>query len=164
MSALSATPPRRTWRARLGTRRLTFGLVALALGAAYPVWVLGTVYATVLDSGLPGGRHGPQDAYRHSLASALVAYTVSPRCVAWVTQIMEGGDPHDPFHAMDAHNNRFGARIGAEAGSLAEVHAGIRAAVDAGAQVDFAGARSALREDRPQLVWMPRRYWEKRLY
>jgi hypothetical protein len=30
--------------------------------------------------------------------------------------------------------------------------------------VDFAGARSALREDRPQLIWMPRRYWEKRLY
>ena len=47
--------------------------------AAYPAFVLGTVYAQWFRADLPGGRNGPSDAYRHSLASATVVWPPRPR-------------------------------------------------------------------------------------
>jgi hypothetical protein len=139
-------------------------VLAAAVLAAYPVFVLGQVYAVTLRSDLPGGRHGPKDAYRHSLASAIVAYTGSPRWVAWVTAVMEptdnaSGHARDTVrsasHAMDAHNNRLGARIGAQAESWHQMHAAVRAAVEAGGvQVD----------DENRITWLPPEKWRERLY
>ena len=128
---------------------------ALAL-AAYPAFVLGTTYTLVLRSDLPGGRHGPQDAYRHSLASAIVAYTGTPRWVAWVTMVMEDDNGRgEASRAMDAHNNRIGARIGAEARSWSEMRANIDAAVAAGA-VDA--------DDPDRITWLPPARWRDHLY
>ncbi len=87
-------------------KRLHWPLSFALLVAVYPAFVLGTTYAHWLSADLPGGRHGPSDAYRHSLVSATVAYTGSPRWVDWVTAVMENGGRGDAARTMDAHNNR----------------------------------------------------------
>lgn len=136
-------------------RRSRRWFVFAALAGAYPAFVLGTVYATTLRSDLPGGRHGPKDAYRHSLASATVAYTGSPRWVEWVTAVMEDGGRGDAARAMDAHNNRLGARIGARADSWTQMRADVLAAVQAG---------GAMVEDDDRITWLPPERWQDRFY
>ncbi|MCC8535921.1 hypothetical protein ACDH70_02265 [Xanthomonas axonopodis pv. poinsettiicola] len=147
MKAALALPSRsRRWRVIV--------LAALVL-AAYPAFVLIAVYAQWLGAGLAGGRNGPADAYRHSLASAIVAYTLSPRCVDLVTAMMERGGQGNASRAMDAHNNAIGARIGAAAPSWAAMQREVRAAVDHGA-ID---ARSP-----DQITWRAPAAWQDRLY
>jgi hypothetical protein len=130
-------------------------LLAAMVAGAYPAFVLGTVYATTIRSDLPGGRHGPKDAYRHALASAIVAYTGSPRWVEWVTAVMEGDGSSNAARAMDTHNNRLGARIGAEAHSWKQMQAAVRAAVEAGGVAN---------EDDNRITWLPPERWQERLY
>lgn len=144
------------WRANPAVgrwwRRIT---LAVALLAIYPAFVLGAVYAQCLGSDLPGGRDGPGDAYRHTLASAIVAYTSSPRCVYWVTRVMERDAGQRPDRAMDAHNNRIGARIGASAESWSSMQQAVLAAINNGT-VD---ARSP-----DQITWRAPDAWRERLY
>ncbi|WP_223620151.1 hypothetical protein [Lysobacter sp. ESA13C] len=148
MSAAPAQPPRRRrWCLR--------ALAVLAALAAYPAFVMIAVYAQWFAAALPGGRNGPADAYRHSLASAIVAYTLSPRCVDWVTAVMERGGQGNPSRAMDAHNNRIGARLGAAAPTWTAMQREVRAAVDHGA-ID---ARSP-----EQITWRAPDAWQDRLY
>lgn len=146
-----APVPSRTTRNRW-LRRL---LVVAVLLAVYPAFVFGTVYLATLRSDLPGGRHGPKDAYRHALASATVAFTGSPRWVDWVTAVMEHGEGGDAANAMDRHNNRIGERIGADAGSWTRMQAKVRAAVQAGG-IDV--------EDDNRITWLPPEQWQDRLY
>ena len=73
-------------RTRHWLRRLA--LLALVL-ATYPTFVLTYTWSHVLQSPLPGGRHGPLDAYRHTLASAVVAYTFDARAIDLVNGVME---------------------------------------------------------------------------
>jgi hypothetical protein len=147
VKAVAAKPARR----RLGRRLFLAGAV---LGA-YPAFVLVATYTHFFSAGLPGGRNGPADAYRHSLASAVVAYTLSPRCVDWVTAVMERGGEGHPARAMDAHNNRLGARIGATADSWDAMQQAVLAAVKNGA-ID---ARSP-----DQITWRAPSAWQDRLY
>lgn len=146
---MSPTPPRRRRRVRQ--------LLALALLlGAYPTFVLGSVYSHWLAAGLPGGRHGPADAYRHALASATVAYTGSPQWVEWTTFVMEErGETSTAARAMDAHNNRVGARIGANASSWDAMQADVLAAVQRGRE----GTASP-----DQITWLPRATWRERPY
>ena len=142
-------------RATARRRWLRRGVLAFVLVAVYPAFVLGTVFATVIPSDLPGGENGPKDAYRHTLASATVAYTGSPRWVEWVTRIMEHGDGGNAANAMDRHNNRIGERIGAEATSWAQMRANVYAAVQAGG-IDV--------DDDNRITWLPPDRWQDRLY
>ncbi len=128
-------------------------LWVLAVLLAYPLALVGATYAITLSSGLPGGSHGPCDAYRHALASAFVAYTLSPNCVEWVTDCMEGEDP-EASHVMDAHNNRVGIRVAASATSLADLIGKVRRAVERGAEI----APRTL-SDRRRIVWLPEEEW-----
>jgi hypothetical protein len=130
-------------------------LAAVALAGAYPAFVLGATYWHFFQADLPGGRNGPADAYRHSLASAIVAYTLSPRCVDWVTAVMERGGAGNPSRAMDAHNNRLGARIGATAASWNAMQQAVLAAVEHGA-ID---TRSP-----DKITWLAPGAWRERLY
>ena len=139
---------------RPGRRIRVVAATGLVL-AAYPAFVLGTVYAHWFRMDFPGGRNGPSDAYRHTLASATVAYTTSPRLVALVTHVMERDGQGSPMRAMDAHNNRIGAQIGATARSWSEMQARVRAAIDAG-QVQAT--------DADKITWLPRERWLDRLY
>ena len=142
---------------RAGARRrwLRRVLLAAIVAGVYPACVLGSVYAIVLRSDFPGGHNGPKDAYRHSLASATVAYTASPRLVEWVTRFMEHGDGGDAANAMDRHNNRIGAAIGARAESWEQMRTDVLAAVKAGG-VDIA--------DDHRITWLPPDHWRERLY
>jgi hypothetical protein len=147
VSARDAKPKtRRPWR-----RVLTLGAV---LGV-YPLFVMAATYTKFFEADLPGGRNGPADAYRHSLASAIVAYTLSPRCVDWVTAVMERDGEGSAARAMDAHNNRLGARIGATAASWNAMQQAVLAAVKNGA-ID---ARSP-----EQITWLAPSAWQERLY
>jgi hypothetical protein len=129
-------------------------VVAVLLGA-YPAFVMAATYMQFFAADMPGGRNGPADAYRHSLASAIVAYTLSPRCVDWVTAVMERGGEGNVARAMDAHNNRLGARIGATADSWSAMQQAVLAAVNNGA-ID---ARSP-----DQITWRAPGAWQDRLY
>jgi len=135
---------------RRNRRRWLLLAAALALAAAYPLAVLAYVYWHSLTIGLPGGRHGPQDAYRHALASAVVAYTASPRVVHWLTEVMESDD--SAGSQMDRHNNAIGAAIGAAADSFAAIRPQVEARVRAG-RVNAT--------DPQQITWLPPRQWRR---
>ena len=139
-------------RKRRPWRRLA---LCAAVLAAYPAFVLASVYAHWFAADLPGGRNGPGDAYRHALASATVAYTSSPRLVDWATWVMEGDGSRGSSRAMDVHNNRLGARIGSTAPSWEAMQSAVLAAVHAG-RVDADRAET--------ITWLPRERWQNRTY
>ena len=103
-------------RTRHWLRRLA--LLALVL-ATYPTFVLTYTWSHVLQSPLPGGRHGPLDAYRHTLASAVVAYTFDARAIDLVNGVMERRGRRS--NAMDIHNNLIGAGIGSRAARFSDI-------------------------------------------
>lgn len=146
-AAPGRVPSRRRWLRR--------ALLLATLPALYPAFVLGTVYWATSHSDLPGGRHGPKDAYRHSLASATVAFTGAARWVDWVTVVMEGNGRGDAARAMDVRNNRIGARIGAHAASWKEMNAAVLQAVQAG---------GVAVEDEDRITWLPPERWQDRWY
>jgi hypothetical protein len=125
-------------------------LVACGLLSIYPLALLSYVYGHTLTSGLPGGRHGPQDAYRHTLASAVVAWSLSPRAAALVTRVMES-DP-EPGSRMDRHNNAIGAEIGASVESFSGLRPRVLARVQAG-RINAT--------DAGQVTWLPPREWRE---
>ena len=123
-------------------------LCALLLMCAYPAFVLGYTWSHVARSNLSGGRCGPLDAYRHTLASAALAFTLSPKVVEWVTRVMEHGGSDS--NLMDEHNNQIGARIGSRAHSFGEIERLVHAQVLRG----VVNAR-----DPGQVTWLPRERW-----
>ena len=74
-------------------------------------------YITAHQTGLPGRRGGPQDAFRHIYASAVVSKYLSPKVIELVTNICERDD-NDPHDIMDRHNNKIGVLIGKNSDSL----------------------------------------------
>lgn len=129
-------------------RRLLAAAVAGLLIAFFWTLLLSPFYVAAFRTGLPGMRGGPQDAFRHTLASAFAARYVSPGFVDWVTAATELGDS---AHArMDRHNNRIGRDIGAAGGSPRELHRRVLERVAAG------------REDSGDpgvTTWLPERRW-----
>ncbi|MFN0129084.1 MAG: hypothetical protein ACKV19_20625 [Verrucomicrobiales bacterium] len=126
-------------------RRLAVLVVVVGL---YPLFVLGYTWYHVLRSDLEGGRHGPLDAYRHALASAVVSYTLDARAVTLVTAVFESRGKDS--NRMDSHNNHIGARIGSAAASLAELESAVRGRV-------LAGTVHSSAPD--QITWLPRERW-----
>jgi hypothetical protein len=110
--------------------------------------VLFYTWSCVFRSDFEGGRHGQLDAYRHALASAVVAYTLDERAVNLTTKLMEfkGKDSS----RMDRHNNLIGAQIGAQTKSFQELEPSVRKAVLDGA-VNSTNAN--------QITWLPKAKW-----
>ena len=123
-------------------------LTAILLVSAYPAFVFGYTWSHVARSNLPGGRHGPLDAYRHTLASAVVAFTLSPRATEWATSAMERGSKD--ANLMDRRNNEIGAAIGLRAHSFGEIEPVVQAEVLRGA----VNSRNAV-----QVTWLPPERW-----
>lgn len=129
---------------------LFYSLLPTLLLSAYPVFILGYTWFNVAHCDLPGGRNGPLDAYRHTLASASVSYTIGPWAVDLVTNIMEYSGKRSTI--MDRHNNRIGAEIGTRATSFAELEPLVRQQVLAGG-VDVTESR--------RTTWLPKEDWEE---
>lgn len=119
--------------------------------ATYPTFVLGYTWIKVAQSDLPGGRHGPLDAYRHTLASAIVSYTLNEGVVERVSGVME----HQEIatHRMDRHNNRIGASIGSKAKSFWEIEPAVAKRVAKG---------KLMARDSDQSTWLPKAMWGDR--
>lgn len=132
-------------------RRWRTGLVLIGmLLTAYPAFVLTYTWSHVLQSPLPGGRHGPLDAYRHTLASAVVAYTLDARAVGLVNGVMERRGRRS--NAMDIHNNLIGARIGARAMRFSDIEPMVARSVASGS-IDAAST--------DQTTWLPQSDWKE---
>ena len=114
----------------------------------YPALVLGYTWSCVLQSDFRGGRHGPLDAYRHALASSVVAYTLKESAVDLITVLFESKGKAS--NRMDGHNNRIGARLGAHADSFRELEPSVRELVSNGA-VDAVNPG--------QITWLPENKW-----
>jgi hypothetical protein len=117
---------------------------------SYPAAVLAFTWGHVFSSDLLGGRHGPLDAYRHTLASAFVSYTLHPQAVQWVTQLMEGNEKRSSI--MDRHNNANGARIGGSVQSISEIEPAVWASI-AGGQINSTNPQ--------QSTWLPKEDWRQ---
>jgi hypothetical protein len=109
------------------------------------------VWTHCFQSDLAGGKNGPLDAYRHTLASATVAYTLSPAAVDWVTAAFE--DQATPAGSMDAHNNAIGAALGARAAHFGDIAAMVSQQVQNGAE------NTAI---ATQTTWLAKRQWDER--
>ena len=130
-------------------RNWQLGILAILLVVmAYPACVLGYTWVKVLRSPLPGGRDGPLDAYRHTLASALVAYSAGPAAVDLATQLLEFRDKSSS--RMDRHNNHIGAVIGSHVARFADLEPTVRAQV-------LRGDVNATNTD--QITWLPAAFW-----
>ena len=134
-------------------RRTSFALRIIAVTLvvlAYPAFILGYTWSYVARADLPGGRAGPLDAYRHTLASAAVAFTLSPRVVEWTTWAMERSDSAE--NLMDRHNNQIGAVIGSNARRLSDIEPTVHSQV-------LHGTVNAT--DRLQVTWLPPQRWRR---
>jgi hypothetical protein len=123
-------------------------IAVVLLASAYPAFVLGYTWSHVVRSNLSGGRHGPLDAYRHTLASAVVGFTLGPHAVEWATWAMESAGKDT--NRMDRHNNLIGAGIGASVRSFSEIEPAVHAQV-------LRGAVNA--PDPGQVTWLPPERW-----
>jgi hypothetical protein len=123
-------------------------LVFIFILSLYPLFVLGYTFSHVYRSDLPGGRHGPLDAYRHALASAVVSYTMHEKAVHLITSIMERAGKAS--NQMDRHNNHLGAKIGAQSSSFHELEPTVRQHVKNGA---------IYTSNREQITWLPKEKW-----
>ncbi|MGV3772712.1 MAG: hypothetical protein ACO1QB_07415 [Verrucomicrobiales bacterium] len=126
---------------------LRVGVFLLVL-SLYPLFVLIYTWSCVYRSDFQGGRHGPLDAYRHALASAVVSYTLHERAVDLVTRLMESGGKDS--NVMDARNNRIGAQIVGEVKSFAELEPAVRRFV-------LNGRENSM--DTNQVTWLPKDRW-----
>lgn len=136
-------------RRHVKLRRILLAIVGVGFFlSAYPAFVLGYTWSHVANASFPGGRHGPLDAYRHTLASAVVAFTLSPRVVDCVTLAMESNAKRSS--AMDRHNNRIGATVGSQARSFADLQPAVHALVQQG---------TVEATDPSQITWLPPVDW-----
>lgn len=92
-------------------------LVLFAVAVTLTLLQIIFFYLIAMNTGLPGRRGGPQDAFKHTYACAVVAKYISPRVVMLVTRLSER-DSKSPHDTMDIHNNMNGIRIGLTSASL----------------------------------------------
>lgn len=131
-------------------RVLIASVLVLTLLALYPAFVLCYTWTHVAHSDFEGGRHGPLDAYRHTLASAIVSYTLDECVVDWISRVMEGKGRES--NLMDIHNNRIGASIGTSASSFSEIEPMVTKCI-------LNGAENSSSLD--QITWLPKETWRK---
>ncbi len=126
-------------------RRLCVLAVVLSI---YPLCVLTYTWSCVLRSDFTGGRHGPLDAYRHALASAVVSYSLGEWGVDLMTRLMESKGKDS--NLMDSHNNRIGTQIGTHSKSFKELEPSVR---------QFVSDGTVNATDANQITWLPEEKW-----
>jgi hypothetical protein len=122
--------------------------IIAAVLSIYPASVLTFTYIHVFKSDFEGGRHGKLDAYRHTLASATISYTIGEWAVSFATNIMEFGSKES--NKMDRHNNRLGGKIGSTVQSFSELEPAVRKSIEGG---------TVMSSDPDQSTWLPPEKW-----
>jgi hypothetical protein len=87
-------------------------------------------------------------SHRHTLASAVVSYTIGQTSVEITTSLMESKARES--NQMDRHNNRIGSDIGASAKSFHEIEPTVRQCISQGT----VHSRAA-----EQITWLPPAKW-----
>ena len=132
-------------------RLIIIAVIFIALGS-YPSFVIGYTWLNVYKSDFKGGKHGPLDAYRHTLASAVVTYTTNEYAVKLATNIMERNDKNS--NKMDIHNNNIGIQIGKNAKSFYDLKPEVHQSVSKG----------TVNTNNPnQTTWLPEKEWHEGL-
>ena len=134
-------------------------LLAILLPFLYSAFVLSFVWWHCYFSQFKGGKNGQLDAYRHTLASALVAYTTSPKVVFLVTALMERKNKAP--NIMDRHNNAIGGQIGARIPNRADSLKLKALESDVKMHV-LQGAINT--PNSTQITWLPVQYWRESLW
>jgi hypothetical protein len=137
-------------RVRITKKRV---LWLILLPIIYAVFVLSYVWWQCFTSPLLGGKNGQLDAYRHTLASAVVAYTTSHKIVNLVTMVMERKGTE--ANLMDRHNNAIGAQIGSKAASFSVLKPAVILQISQGT----INATNAT-----QTTWLAQPYWSENLF
>ncbi len=112
----------------------------------FPVIFLIYFYISAMQTGLPGRRGGPQDAFRHSYASAVVARYTHSNVVKILTNILESNS-EDSYDLMDRHNNAIGAKIGS---SDLPIYETLLNKIKQGSVSAY---------DKNTLMWLPSDHW-----
>lgn len=121
------------------------GILGLcSLSILLPVWI------HVASVSFSGGKNGPLDAYRHTLASAYLAHAVGPSAVSIVTFLMES--PSKADGVMDMHNNAIGATIGAKAASFSTIEPIVWDRIHTGSQHP---------KGPEQVLWLEEKLWSE---
>lgn len=128
-------------------------IACVCLAALYTTFVLSYVWWHCYQSPFIGGKNGQLDAYRHTLASAVVAYTSTPKFVKIVTFCME--NENHPANLMDQHNNKIGAKIGVNAVSFSTLPKLVNAQI-------MQGKVNAPKPN--QTTWLPEKKWAESLF
>lgn len=125
-------------------------IIIASLIIVLPLLQLLYFYSIAMNTGLPGRRGGPQDAFRHTYACAVVTKYISPKVVMFVTQVSER-NKESPFDQMDMHNNMIGLKIGLSSKNLYQA---VKQAVAEG-QINA--------QDSEQITWLPENKWSNGL-
>lgn len=92
-------------------------LLILFIVILIPVIIILYLYWLSMNTGLPGRRGGPQDAFRHTYSTAMASRYISPGFVKAFTEFTEP-DINSPYDKMDRHNNNIGSQLGQQDGDL----------------------------------------------
>ncbi|MGB0663483.1 MAG: DUF6973 domain-containing protein [Pontibacterium sp.] len=135
---------------RLSSKPIIFALISTITLGLYPAFVLSYTWANVATAEFEGGKNGQLDAYRHTLASAVVSYTLNADAVALVTRVMERNQSGP--NLMDKHNNELGAALGQQAPHFLAIEPLVAKYVALGA-VNTANPE--------QVTWLPQKRWSE---
>jgi hypothetical protein len=117
--------------------------IPICMGLAFIAYM----HILAWQTGLKGFRGGPQDAFRHTLASAYVSRYIGPWAVDAFTLVSER-NLDSSYDQMDWHNNGLGKRLGQS--SAENLFISVSEAVKNG------------KEDSqdPQVIrWLPEKKW-----
>jgi hypothetical protein len=135
-------------------RKLILKLGALFFAICiYPLFVILYTWSYVAKSDLEAGGNGPLDAYRHTLASSVVSYTLGEWAVDLITDIFES--KRTDSSNMDKHNNRIGEKIGSHVKSFKDLEPSVRKHVLSG---------TSYANDPNQTTWLGRHRWHDRIF
>ncbi len=95
---------------KMSKNQIRFMFALGLFGLSLPVLFIVSMYLISRNTGFEGPRGGPQDAFRHTYTSALVAKYLSPSLVVIATKISES-NLDSSYDLMDIHNNNLGIQI-----------------------------------------------------
>lgn len=147
MRTILVFKPLRRYPTKRIFKKLLKVILVLLIPATLVFSFILTIYIVAWRTGLPGFRGGPQDAFRHTLASAYVARYLGGETVLLFTRLSER-NPDSNYDLMDWHNNQIGIRIGLS--DAPDLYQAVANAVKNGRENA---------QDKNMIRWLPQNKW-----